>query len=262
MFSAYIIKNVLEHLRGIDVTIEPNTTLNEKYGILTNMNVPSGILPKLQYLGIGRGGIGDTLKVGHHRFITTGLYDALPFVCRTINTDLTQSEANKYRFRVVKNINGIDYVFYYLKHIETLADSINIKTITKSNNDTEGGSVDRFDFNNPEILNPTPDLSIGTIDPNKSLFHIVECKIAISLNQEEKEEIKNAYSILTGSGNVPNISEMCLYTGLDTTLPNGTIEAHNVRSGVFYAVPYEVQPLLNVPGVTQRYIDIGGMRLN
>ena len=55
---------------------------------------------------------------------------------------------------------------------------------------------------------------------------------------------------------------MCLYTGLDTTLPNGAIEAHNVRSGVFYAVPYEVQPLLNVPGVTQRYIDIGGMRLN
>ncbi len=261
MISAYYIKNQLEHIRGMNVVIEANTSLNEKYNILTDRSVPEGVLPKLQYLGVGIGGIGTDIKLGYHKYIHGALYDQIPFVCRELSSDLSSLEAVNYRFRVVKNINDTDYVFYYLKHIESIADSINIKKITKHPDNISGGVIDRFDTNNAEILNPTPDETTGVVDPSKTEYYIVECKIPISLNQEEKAEMINAYQILKESSNIPNISEMCLFTGLDTTLESGFLEAYAVRSGVFYAVPIELQPLLSTPGVTQRYIDIGGMRL-
>lgn len=262
MISSYFWKMILEHVRGLDVVLEPNTTLNEKYNILPTMSVPSGVLPKLMYLGMGVDGVGTSVKTGHHKYIHTALYDAIPFLCRTINNDLTTSEARKYRFRVLKTVNGIEYVFYYLKVIESIADSVNTKVITKNVGDIAGGSVDRFNTNNPEILNPTPASVSSELDLTKTLFYFTECKIPISLNQEEKDEMIMAYQILTGLSVIPNIVEMCLYSGLDTTLPSGLTEAYAVRSGIFYPVPYELQPLLSIAGNTQRYIDIGGMRMN
>lgn len=262
MISAYFWKMILEHARGMDVELEPNTTLNEKYNILPTMSVPSGLMPKLMYLGVGIDGVGEGVKMGYHKYKHTGLYNAIPFLCRKVNNDLTTIEASKYRFRVVKNINGVDYVFYYLKYIESIADTVNTKTITKNAGDTSGGVPFRFNTDDPEILSPTPDNTTDPVDLTKTLYYFTECKIPISLNQEEKDEMVNAYHILTGLSDIPNIVEMCLYTGLDTTLAGGLIEAYAVRSGIFYPVPYELQPLLSVPGITQRYIDIGGMRMN
>lgn len=262
MISAYFWKMVLEHVRGIDVVLEPNTTLNEKYNILPNMSVPSGVLPKLMYLGMGIGGIGNAVKMGYHKYIHGTLYDSIPFICRLVSNDLTTTEASKYRLRVVKNINGTNYAFYYLKHLESISDSVNTKTIAKNTLDTTGGSVDRFNTDDPEILSPTPASVSEQLDLTKSLYYFTECKIPLSLNQQEKDEMINAYRILTGLSTTPNIVEMCLYSGLDTVLPNGLTEAYAVRSGVFYPVPYELQSLLSVPGITQRYIDIGGMRMN
>lgn len=262
MISTYFWNMLLQYVRGQDIVLEPNTTMNEKYNILPTMGVPIGVLPKLMYLGVGIGGIGSDIKTGYHKYIHGTLYDSIPFLCRNINNDLTTTEASKYRFRVVKNINGIDYVFYYLKYIESIADSVNTKIITKDVNDVAGGSVDRFTTDDPEILNPTPISVSAQLDLTKTLYYYTECKIPISLNQQEKDEMINAYHILTGLTNTPNIVEMCLYTGLDTVLQSGLTEAYAVRSGIFYPVPYEIQSLLSVPGVTQRYIDIGGMRMN
>lgn len=262
MISAYLWKMVLEHLRGLDVELEPNTTLNEKYNILPTMSIPTNVLPKLKYLGVGINGVGENVKTGHHKYIHSGLYEQIPFLCRNTNNDLTTTEASKYRFRLVKNINGTDYVFYYLKFIDSLSDSVNTKTITKNVGDISGGTVDIFNTDDPEILSPTPTSINDVLDLTKTLYYFTECKIAITLNQQEKDEMINAYQILTGLTNIPNIVEMCLYTGLDTVLESGLTEAYGVRSGVFYPVPYELQPLLNVPGITQRYIDIGGMRMN
>lgn len=260
MISAYFWKTMLEHAMGLDVELEPNTTLNEKYNILPNMSVPSGVSPKLKYLGIGIDGVG--VKTGHHTYVHGTLYNTIPFLCRNVNNDLTTSEASKYRFRVLKNVNGVDYVFYYLKTLEVISTSVNTKTITKTANDISGGVVDRFNTDDPEILSPTPSNTAGQVDLLKSIYYFTECKIPISLNQEEKDEMINAYRILTGSPDTPNIIEMCLYTGLDTTLSSGLTEAYAVRSGIFYPVPYELQSLLSTPGITQRYIDIGGMRMN
>lgn len=262
MISAYFWKMILEHARGMDIELEPNTTLNEKYNILPTMSVPSGVMPKLMYLGMGIGGVGDGVKTGYHKYIHGTLYDSIPFLCRLATNDLTTSEASKYRFRVTRNIDNTEYVFYYLKHIESISDSINTKTLTKTGDGISGGSVDRFNTDDPEILSPTPDSISTELDINKIVYYLTECKIPLSLNQEEKDEIINAYQILNGVTTIPNIVEMCLYTGLDTVLPNGLTEAYAVRSGVFYPVPYELQSLLSVPGITQRYIDIGGMRMN
>lgn len=259
MISIFMFKQMLEHLIGLDVTLDSNTTLNEKYNVLPSLTIPVDTLPKLKYLGIGIGGVGDVLKHAEHKAIHGTLYNMIPFACRRTNNDLSNSEASAYRLRVVETINGLDYAFYYLKHITTIADVVNIKVITK--NDDGSNDVELFNTATPEILNPVPGSVIGlTID--KSVFYTIECKISLALTQEEKDEVVNAYQIKTGLLDKPNISEMCLYTGMDTVLPGGMIEAYGLRSGVYYPVPYELQPLLSKEGTTQRYIDIGTMRLN
>ena len=258
MVSAWLLKNLLEYLSDKDVVIEKNTTLNEKYDILADMIVPSNTLPKLKYFGIGKGGMGTPVKMGYHETIDGSAFETLPFLCRRLENDLAPLERVKYRFRKEQTIDGIAYVFYYLRVVDNNADLINIKTIDKESTDT--GEVGMFDTNNPAILNPVPRIT-NPLDLTKSRFYIVENNISFSFTQEEKDEVVNAYRILYTATDIPNITEMVLYTGLDTTLPDNSLEAYVVRTAFFLAIPYEIQPLLSIAGVTQRYINLGGMRL-
>ena len=78
---------------------------------------------------------------------------------------------------------------------------------------------------------------------------------------EDKNEIINAYRLLHTAADIPNITEISLFTGLDTVQPDGSTEAYVVRGAIHYATPYELQPFLSEEEVTHRYIGIGGMRL-
>lgn len=258
MVTAWLMKNYLEYLSGKDVVIEKNTTLNEKYNILADMVIPSNTLPKLKYFGIGMGDMGTPVKMGYHETIDGTTFETLPFLCRRLENDLAPIERVKYRMRKEQSINGVTYAFYYLRTIDDNIDLINIKTIDKDASNS--GVVGMFDTNNPAILNPAPKV-LDPINPEKSKFYIIENNISFSFTQEEKNEIITAYRLLYSASDTPKITEICLYTGLDTTLPDNSLEAYVVRSAFFLALPYELQPLLTFTGVTQRYINIGGMRL-
>ena len=260
MVTAYFMKTVQELMTGKQITIEKNTTLNEKFNILTDkMSVPVGQYPIISYFGLGIGGTGSPIKMGYHSTIDGAMFDQIPLVARRLDNDLTIQERAKYRFRVERLISGTTHVFYYLRKLDNNPDLINIKTITKlgdSNNSLAG----MFDTNDPTILNPVPTIT----DPNstdKSRFYIVENNLSFSFTQEDKDEIINAYRLAFTATDIPNITELALFTGLDHVQNDGSTEAYVVRSAIHYATPYELHPFLSQEGLTHRYIGIGGMRL-
>lgn len=260
MVTSWLMKSMQEFMFGLPVTIEKNTTLNEKFNILPDMlSVPVGTFPKISYFGLGIGGTGSPVKMGYHSTIDGAMFDQIPLIARRLDNDLSIQERNQYRFRVERLINGVPYVFYYLRKLEELSDLINIKVITKLG-ETNSSAVGMFDTNDPLILNPIANIT----DPNstaKSRFYIIENNISFTFTQEDKDEIVNAYKLAYSANDIPNITEMCMFSGLDTVLQDGTTEAYAVRSAIHYATPYELHPFLRDEGLTHRYIGVGGMRL-
>lgn len=77
---------------------------------------------KIQYFCIGTGGIENSspLVLSKPRNWETRLYNMVPFRCikEGYDTDLTETERAKYRFRRRKKINGYWYICYYLKKFD------------------------------------------------------------------------------------------------------------------------------------------------
>ena len=116
----------LSMLLGRDYMTKPNTTLNEKFDVLADVNVPEGMYPKLQYYCIGIGGdqLSESVSgfpVSEHSPMDAALFEQIPFVIRPIQQDLTPTERANYRFRVIETIKNETYVCYYLKVIPKIA---------------------------------------------------------------------------------------------------------------------------------------------
>lgn len=258
MMTSWFMKSLLEVSSGREISIDKNTTLNEKYEILTDMTPPEGVFPPVNYYGIGIGGIGEPIKTAYHGAMDGALFEQIPFVVRQLSFDLSPMEALRYRFRVVQIIDGMQYVFYYLKVFDQVSEQITIKKLVKE--ESGGASVSLYNTNDPEILNPIP-RKLAEFDLTKSTFYVVDSRINFSLTREEKDDIILAYQTLTQSTDIPAVTELGLFTGLDTETSLGSLEAYVVRAAYFYAIPYELQSMLFTDDVTQRYIDLGGMRM-
>lgn len=258
MMTTWFIKNVLEMTSGREVTVDRNTTLNEKYNILPNERPKAGEFPTINYIGIGMGGIGDTVKLAYHSSIDASLFEPIPFICRELDNDLSPSDRLKYRMRVLKTIDGEEYAFYYLRRLPTTSDRIEIKKLVKDSS-TAATIVD-IDSDDPTILSPVPKFT-GELDLTKTEFYVVDSNINFNLTIEDKLEIKNAYRILYNTDEIPPITEIGIFYGSDQVSSTGDIEVVSARPAYFYTVPYELHNMLRIEDITQRYIDIGGMRL-
>lgn len=258
MMTTWFIKNILEFTSGREVTVDRNTTLNEKYNVLPNERPKSGEFPTISYIGIGMGGIGDNTKLAYHRAVDASLFEPIPFICREIEFDLSPTDRNKYRMRVVKTIDGVDYAFYYLKKLPLSSDRVEVRKLIKDSS-TAATIVD-LDSDDPTILSPVPKYT-GELDLTKSEFYVVDSRINFNLTLEDKIEIKNAYSIMFQTEDIPPVTEVGVFYGADSLVSISGIEAVSVRPAYFYTVPYEIQNMLFVDDITQRYIDIGGMRM-
>ena len=259
MTTIYYDSMMSDYSAGITLDFLSNTTMNEKHNILVNESIPENTPPKIQYYGVGIGGIGDTIKVAYHNAKDGALFDHIPFVIRPINLDLSVEDRVNYRMRVEKQIRGTNYVLYYLKKLPTNPDTAYIKKLTKNSNGL--GTLSKFDNNDSTILNPVP-TSVTDLDYNKSVFYVKELKFSITLTQAEKNEIINAYRIINNTTDIPNISEICIFTGLDKEVSATIKEAYAVRAAFFYPMASEYQSFLNDAGLYQHYINIGGMKLH
>jgi len=258
MITAFYIKSFLEFSHGLPVELDVNTTLNEKYDVLVNKTILKSTMPKIRYYGVGVGGSGDP-KTAKHYGTDGDLYEPIPLIARLATNDIAPADRMNYRMRVERNIGGKDYVLYYLKVIEDVLDKVEIKELTKSMTDPTKATVEPLDLNTATILSPMPRENTD-IDLDVSKFYVVESSLSFSFTETEKDELSNAYEIMTGIKDYPVITEVCIYSGEDT-LVDGLLESYGVRAAYFYTVPYDIQSFPSESGVFQRYINVSGTRL-
>ncbi len=129
------------NLLGKTHTVLPNTTLNEKFSVL--LTNTENVNPTLRYYCLGldyESMIQDqTINIDNIRHKPTdgSLFKHIPFIARKSSNDLTGSERQEYRLRVLKNISGEEYVFYFLKLIDDVEANSKLLYITSENNDAK-----------------------------------------------------------------------------------------------------------------------------
>jgi len=210
-------------------TILPNTSLNEKFNILSDVVLETNTYPTLQYYTIGIGGSNiiddnNTYSYSEHSPLDGALFEHIPFIMRPIYDDISITEQSKYRFRIIETHDGEDYVCYYLKVIPqvVLRDFFyNIKT--KNGLST----LHLLDTNTADILNPLPKDRTVTIDNIDTLEYVAKtAKLEFSLYKDDLEDIISVMTIL----NKPNtvLTEIGICSGVDVT-EDGVTEASCVQ---------------------------------
>lgn len=198
----------------------PNTTLNEKFGILADDPPPSDQYPSARYLTVGIGG--HTWVVGQngkgkvtpmqHKATDAALFEHLPFVVREPTNDLTAAQRQNYALRRETTYKGRRYVEYYLKRIDYTG-------VTPEMNYTV--VVDGVPDTKPFVptsanLNPTPQpLAPTGVNIPSGDYVSASARIAIPLDVFDITELRNAAKIIYDDEELAQISEIGICSGID-----------------------------------------------
>ena len=248
----------LAQLYGENYTCLPNTTLNEKFNILPEVNVTPGTYPTLKYITIGNGGNlqipdSENFIYNEHSPLDGALFNHIPFVMKTIDSDLSEIERMKYRFRVEKTINDTLYACYYLRVIPSNLYDQKFYKITTVNGENY---LKLFKTNDPSILNPVPrtrKLSIDSLNSTEFVTKLVRFKLEFSA--AEVKELENVYNIL--GHNQQLMTEIGLCTGIDYT-GYGPTEASCVQIAFHIGVNLDLTNSFRTEAAITKYIELGG----
>ena len=248
----------LAQLYGENYTCLPNTTLNEKFGILPGINVPEGKYPILKYITIGNGGNlqipdSENFIYNEHSPMDAGLFNHIPFVIKTREDDLSEADRMKYRFRIEKTINGKLYVCYYLKVIPSNLYDQKFFKVTTINGENY---LKTFKLNDPIFLSPKPRdrrLSYNDLDKTEFVTKLVRFKLEFS--SEEVKELENVYKILGHEKKI--MTEIGLCTGIEYNI-NDTVEASCVQIAFHIGVNLDLTNSFRTEASITKYIELGG----
>lgn len=244
---------------GMPYETLPNTTLNEKYNFLTNLTT-GGAYPTIKYLVIGKGGTpkftDSLIKHSTHTAKDAALFEQVPFVMKTHETDLSVTEQANYRFRFIEIHNGIEYVCYYLKVIPSIDLSRGIYQVNVVDSE---GKLGYFDTNRSDILSPVPAVNINYLDTANSVYLAKSMKVMFEMTADDIANLKEVYKILY---NQPiNLTEIGVCSGIDTPTASGRIEAKSVQVNYFVGVDINLVEDLDANGRFIRSIEIGGSEM-
>lgn len=209
------------------------TTLNSKYGILTNIVAPP-TTPALKYFGIGTRGYQniDTQQSslpypGDARCMD--LYRPIPFRCIPVDEEndvMTKEERDKYRMRVIETHNGINYACYYLKAINFTKGVVEIVKKDADGYETPFSLDPSWLKPNPPVINQIG----GNINTNVNRIIVRTTGVC----EVTHEEIMEAVSVIhNNDSNYARISELGYYTGCD--------EESTTEQGITYTEAAYVQ---------------------
>ena len=226
---------------NVDDLVLPNTTLNFKYNNNATL-VPQDSI-KIAYFGIGTRGYrnlnDENLSAPYVPSAKNmDLFQPLPFRVVPVGDDLTPSERMKYRMRVLKVVDGVQYWCYYLKKISFIDNRANIiQTDLATSTETILSELDQNDLN-PVPLNTTAEGIITSTD-----------KLSVALTatvQITGAEIIEAINVLYG-GNLlkSSISEIGIYMGEDQTviMNDGVGGTFNGLESIFTSLAYHYTSL-------------------
>lgn len=270
-------------LTGRPFALVPNTTLNEKFGVLAGQIPAAGTIPFLDYFVIGNGGhkwSSTTTSTGQqigkpepvqHKATDAALYNQIPFVLREPANDLTQAQMLAYRLRVPLVVNGVNYIAYYAKAFDYtgVAAQMQLTTVNPDGSTTVTPFVP--DSSN---LNPTPpDLSSTGVNVVTGQYVTSSAKLPLNLTANDQQELLNVANILYQDPELAIISEIGLCSGVDKQVAGGGSgqPTFNYTEALvcqivsffnsFYAMEYAddgIQVLLDV-GATEPLLKIAGV---
>lgn len=210
-------------LMGLPFEMVPNTTLNEKFGIMSGIAPSENQMPDVRYFAIGNGG--HRQRVGsnsipyttpiEHRASHASLYNHIPFVLREINDDLSPERRAQYGLRIIEEHNGTQYFAYYLKRLDLseVDETLHITTI-------QDGVSTRLPFEpTSSELNPTPPEvpSEGVIPTNGNTLETA-AMVNVDFTAEDVAELVNVAEVLYDNPNLAIVSEVALCSGVDRTI--------------------------------------------
>ncbi len=198
----------------------PNTTLNEKFGILAADPPPADQYPSSRYLTVGNGG--HTWVVGangkgkvtpmQHKATDAALFEHMPLVVREPTNDLTAAQRANYALRREVEYKGRRYIEYYLKRI-------NYTGVTPEMNYTvvQDGVADTQPFVPTSAnLNPVPQpLSPTGVNIPSGDYVSASARISIPFETFDINELRNACKIIYDDEEMAQISEIGICSGID-----------------------------------------------
>lgn len=227
-------------LLNLPVILKPNSTLNEKFNIHTNIAIADSDRPAMLYVGIGNGGhrmVVGSNGIGKPEIIQhtprhAALYNQLPFILRLPSEDLTPVERAKYRLRRLETHDGITYVAYYLKKLDmtNTVPQLELRTVTDG--------VTNSTVFSPTIadLNPTPPaINPGGVLTTTGDYIAATGKVPFTMDANEVAEFLNVANIIYGDEGYAMISEIALCSGVDRTVVgdfNGSSSGYTDSIGV------------------------------
>ena len=246
---AYEKINLRERLK-LSMTIPSVEQLNTKYGVLTNKPlVESSIYPKLKMWGLGIGGdVLGSVRIPNKRNLT--LYNLIPLRINDRHDRFDQDDLrddyrlrvplNSDQIRVPLNSNEITHYAYFLKVLKNKNNESQLTTITSlEDND------DIFEYNPTNIqkyLNGSFDIGQSIRTNSNIKYHdvndinernvITKTELRLNINKNDIDSVINYFD----DESYGSISEIGLFTGLDTSIEDGTLtynEAYAVQLGWF-----------------------------
>lgn len=209
---------------GKSTPIHPESTLNEKFGVIPNHHVGEGNRQTLNTFCIGNGaastvvGVGNAKKLStsRHRRRDMALFNHIPFSARPLDNDLTEAQRANYRLRKVIDLNGVWTALYYLKRL-TPNDAPPTMEYRRISDDGEV-TVSPYEFD-PGDLNPTPtDVDENELSCASGSSLVTYGVTTIELLGFDISEIINACMLLYGDADYANISEIGLCTSFDSVV--------------------------------------------
>lgn len=231
--TAYAAKLQTCQLLGIPFTLDPKSTLNEKFSVATSQALSAGQIPTLGYVAIGNGGHRMATAAGgiavpepiQHRSTDAELFNHLPFVLRPIGSDLSLSEQTAYAMRVQVTISGVPYYAYYLKRLDlsTVSATLNYNTVANDVTTTTA-----FVPNSSNLSPNPPALSNSGTNVVSGDYITASALVPWTFTAADVAELVNVSNIMFGTSNLAIVSEIALVTGVDRN-----IQATSANNGTF-----------------------------
>ena len=223
----------------------PFSTINERLEIRGNENVLSTDMPALKILCIGNGGHGHRTGVNGfalpsripHLPDHAALYNQIPFVMRTMDNDISQTERRKYALRKIQEFDGVNYICYYGRRltIDTTQD-VGIKHTV-----VENGVKTTVDYktSNANLYPVHPDLPNTGSVATSSEYLSTSSTVDLSFSEADVEELINVARIIYNDEDYAIISEFAICNAVDRTITINTAQGNvNFAEAVHCSVAF------------------------
>lgn len=210
-------------LLDMPYTVDPHSTLNERFGIRADETLSEDEMPRVRYFCIGNRG--HTMTVGSenipytlplpHKATDAGLFGPFPFVLRRPANDLSVFQRERYALRKEIQVNGNNYIAYYLKRIDFSSVEKMKQILVKTD-----GEFQTSDFEpSEEHLRPTPP-NANTDGPQTAMgsYLSISAIVEVLFDESDVAELVNVAKVLYDNEYKAVISEIGMCSGVDRVM--------------------------------------------